>query len=370
MRNHLGKSSVAQSLDGCPSDGEPAFPRAWNVAKHETVHKPAHRQPAAKHALLLHRPNVLIHLTRCVMPPETEMSLQATGIIELPDSADTLFDHGAFDSKSRRVFVAHTARDRVEVIDCDSSRHLATLSGFPEAAGVVAEEGRVLVTNRGAATLAWLDANTLQTRTVFNTGQRPNGVAFASHARLAVVACIGDKSRGPELQVLSLESDRRWSSELPGRPRWCVTDRAGTQVFLAIREPSMIMVASLPELKDVQRWALPSTGAHGIDIDHRANLLYVACDGGTLLEIDALTGQGRREWPLAGVPDATFFNPSSGLVHVAIGDPGLVQSIETRTGISTQFPTGLGAKTTALVMPNKLYVFSPLHRGVLALMEE
>src|SRR6266540_5355306 len=39
---------------------------------------------------------------------EVAMSLKATGIIELPDSADTLFDHGAFDSKSRRVFVAHT----------------------------------------------------------------------------------------------------------------------------------------------------------------------------------------------------------------------------------------------------------------------
>jgi len=89
---------------------------------------------------------------------EVAMSLKATGIIELPDSADTLFDHGAFDSKSRRVFVAHTARDRIEVIDRDGSCHLATLSGFPEAAGVVADEGHVLVTNRGAASLAWLSS--------------------------------------------------------------------------------------------------------------------------------------------------------------------------------------------------------------------
>jgi hypothetical protein len=28
--------------------------------------------------------------------------------------------------------------------------------------------------------------------------------------------------------------------------------------------------------------------------------------------------------PLPGVPDATFFNPKSGLVHVAIENPGLV----------------------------------------------
>jgi len=31
-----------------------------------------------------------------------------------------------------------------------------------------------------------------------------------------------------------------------------------------------------------------------------------------------------REWPLAGVPDTTFFNLKSGLVHVASENPGLV----------------------------------------------
>ena len=94
------------------------------------------------------------------------MSLKHLGVIEIPDSAATLFDHGAFDPKSRRLFVAHTARDRVEVIDHDTGRHLVTLNDFPEAAGVVADEGHVLVTNRGAASLAWLDAHTLETRLI------------------------------------------------------------------------------------------------------------------------------------------------------------------------------------------------------------
>jgi len=131
----------------------------------------------------------------------------------------------------------------------------------------------------------------------------------------------------------------------------------------------MVLVARLPELDEVQHWALPSVGAHGIDIDHRANLVYVACDGGSLVEFNAAVGDLRREWPLAGVPDATFFNPNSGLVHVAIGKPGLVQSINPRTGGSTQFPTAMGAKTTTLVGPGTLYVFSPYHHGILTLVE-
>jgi hypothetical protein len=295
------------------------------------------------------------------------MSLVAAGTIEIPDSLGTSFDHGAFEPESRRVFIAHTARDRLEVADADTSRHVATLEGFPEAAGVVADKGCVLVTNRGSASLAWVDARTLDTRTVLDTGPRPNGVAFVSPMNAAVVACIGDEAHKPQLQVLGLEGKRRLSIDLPGRPRWCVVDANAERVFLAIREPSMVLVARLPELTAVQHWLLPSGGAHGMDINHGADLLYVACDGGLLVEVDAQSGQMRREWQLAGVPDATFFNPKSGLVHVAIGDPGLIQSVDPRAGSSMQFVTAASAKTTALVEPDRLYVFSPLHAGILDL---
>jgi hypothetical protein len=215
--------------------------------------------------------------------------------------------------------------------------------------------------------MAWVDARTLETKAVLNTGPRPNGVAFVSPKNAAVVACIGDETHKPQLQVLGLEGKRRWSIDLPGRPRWCVIDANAERVFLAIREPSMVLVARLPELNAVQHWSLPSGGAHGMDIDHSAGLLYVACDGGLLVEVDAQSGEMRREWPLAGVPDATFFNPKSGLVHVAIGDPGLIQSVDPLTGSSMKLITAAGAKTTALIEPDRLYVFSPLHNGILDL---
>ena len=98
------------------------------------------------------------------------MPLKTVGILEIPNAAGSAFDHGAFDPKTRRVFIAHTARDCVEVIDHDVQRHMATLPGFPGAAGAVADDGEILVTNRGAATLAWLDADTFETKAVFRRG--------------------------------------------------------------------------------------------------------------------------------------------------------------------------------------------------------
>src|SRR3954451_20208431 len=108
------------------------------------------------------------------------MPLKTVGTIAIPDAAGSAFDHGAFDARSRRVFVAHTARNCIEVIDHDSGRHIATLPGFPGAAGAVADDGQVLVTNRGSASLALFDAGSLQTRAVFETGGRPNCAAVVA----------------------------------------------------------------------------------------------------------------------------------------------------------------------------------------------
>ena len=166
--------------------------------------------------------------------------------------------------------------------------------------------------------------------------------------------------------MIGLQGGNRWALRLPGRPRWCVVDAADARVFLAIRHPSMVLVARLPDLGGVEHWPLPSDGAHGMDIDH-AGLLYVACDDGALVELETSGGQVRRQWPLAGGPDATFYNPSSGRVHVAIAEPGLVQSVDPRSGDSTTIATAQGAGTTALVVPDRLYVLSPSRGGVLEL---
>src|SRR4029077_17082035 len=138
------------------------------------------------------------------------MSLNTIGVIEIPAAKGSSFDHGAFDPKSRRVFVAHTGRDTVEVIDHDSRKHIATLPGFPEAAGVVADDGHVLVTNRGAASLAWVDTRSLKTLAVFKTGPRPNGVAIVPKQRLAIAAAIGDDNHAPKLHVMSLDGGQQY----------------------------------------------------------------------------------------------------------------------------------------------------------------
>src|ERR1700712_4366926 len=295
------------------------------------------------------------------------MPLKIAGTIAIPGATGSEFDHAAFDAKSRRVFIAHTARDCVEVIDHDAGKHLATLPGFPGAAGAVADDGQILVTNRGSASIALVDANTLETRATFKTGGRPNGAVIVARSSLGIAACIGVDGETPTLQLYGLQDRKHISIDLPGRPRWCVTDAAAERLFLCIREPSMVLVARLPDLRAGTHWKIPSSGAHGLDIDHSRGRLYVACDDSTLVEMSSVSGEVTNVWPIGGPPDVTFFNPATGLVHVAIGEPGLVESIDPRDGRSARIVTGARAPTTALVTPDRLYVISPAHGGILVL---
>jgi YVTN family beta-propeller protein len=296
--------------------------------------------------------------------------LRELGVIRIPNGENSEFDHAAFDPRTRRVFIAHTARDCIEVIDHDTQKHVATLPGFPGVAGAVADDGEILTTNRGAATVTWLDAATYKVKAVFPSGRRPNGAAIIKTKGIGIAACIGDADHGPVLQVIDLKKATQRAIELPGRPRWCVTDEAAERVFLCIRNPSMILVARLPDLSDPVYWSLPSAGAHGLDIDHARNRLYAACDDGALVEVDSTCGKVTNVWPIAGPPDVTFFNPATGRVHVAIGDPGLIETIDPRTGARARTMTGAGAHTTAIVVPDRLYAISPRHGGVLVLADE
>jgi hypothetical protein len=296
--------------------------------------------------------------------------LRQVGVIKIPNGENSEFDHAAFDPKTRRVFIAHTARNCIEVIDHDAQQHIATLPDFPGVAGAVADEGEILSTNRGGATITWLDAETYKLKAVFPSGPRPNGAAIVKRMGVGVAACIGDGHQSPTLQIINLKNSTQREINLPGRPRWCVTDATAERLFLCIREPSMILVARLPDLTDITYWNLPSRGAHGLDIDHSRGRLYAACDEGALVEIDSGSGEVTNLWPIAGPPDVTFFNPATGLVHVAIGDPGLIETIDPRTGSSSRTMTGAGAHTTAIVMPDRLYVISPRHGGVLVLADE
>ena len=66
------------------------------------------------------------------------MSLVRPGFIPLPPGARPGFDHAETFRAGRRVYVAHTGADRVDVIDCEQQTFLRSLMDLPGVAGTAA----------------------------------------------------------------------------------------------------------------------------------------------------------------------------------------------------------------------------------------
>jgi hypothetical protein len=69
------------------------------------------------------------------------MSLQLSGYIELPGNLNPGgFDHAGVHCGSGRLYVAHTANDSLDVIDCVQDRYLHSIENLASVAGALVSD--------------------------------------------------------------------------------------------------------------------------------------------------------------------------------------------------------------------------------------
>jgi YVTN family beta-propeller protein len=287
------------------------------------------------------------------------VALTPAGFVDLPPFRGSGFDHGDVHLASGRIFVAHTAEGAVDVIDGEALVHVLTIPGCPEGSGVlcVQDSGLVFAAARGDGRVLVIDAATLSVTAEFATGPRPNGLAWNGSSETLLVADVEDfraRLHRPDGELAGLVV-------LPGRPRWTVYDAAADRYLVNIRDPACVAVVAGDPPAVVDRWTISSAGPHGLDLDVEGGRAFVASDGGAVSVIDLAAGREIATIPIAGVPDAIWYNPGRQLVYVAIGDPGLVDVIDTATLTRReQVTTAAGAHTTAFDRERqRLAVFLP-----------
>lgn len=295
------------------------------------------------------------------------MTLRLEGYIDLPEHRGAGgFDHAAIHRGLRRLFVAHTANDAVDVIDLDQGRHVDTIDGLTGVAGalVVERSGLVFTSNRGEDTVGIFDSDRPDSLVKVRVGVRPNGLSFDPGRRTLLAANVGDPAVRTTHTVSVVDVDRATmvaSVPVPGRTRWTVFDPAAGAFFVNIADPpSIVVVEGTDPTRVARRIDIAATGPHGLEVDE-AGRLYCACDAGRLFVLDPPAYEVLADLPLAGTPDVIFLDPILCRLYVAIGDPGLVEvfdvdRLERVDGVGTE----LGAHTIALdVDQHRLYAFAP-----------
>jgi DNA-binding beta-propeller fold protein YncE len=279
--------------------------------------------------------------------------LEPRGRIELPRSAKKGgFDHAAIHRATRRLYVAHTANDAVDVVDLAAGRFVRSVDGLAGVAGALVsdEDDLVFTSNRGEDTVSVFPVGREDEAFKVRVGVKPNGLAFDPQRGVLLVANVGDpKVAGSHtLTIVDVEKRAvRASIPVPSRTRWTVFD--GRSFFVNVADPPQIAVIEASDPTRIARSiSVPAVGPHGLDLDPETGRLFCACDGRTLVVLDAKSGKVLKTAELGGVPDVIFWNGALRHLYVAIGDPGTIEVFDTdRVERILTVPTELGAHTIA-----------------------
>ena len=296
------------------------------------------------------------------------MTLRLLGHIELPlHRSSGGFDHADVHSPTDRIYVAHTANDSIDVIDCAKDRYVESISGFTAVAGALVSEARGLIfaTNRGENTVSVFTPGDERNAFKIGVGVKPNGVAFDSDRGLLVVANVGDPAISDSYTASVVDvgrNERIAEIKVPGRTRWAIYNPALDTFFINIASPAQIVAIDARDPTKISKeYQVPAEGPHGLELDPVTGRLFCACDAGILFAIDAASGRILADVSLSGAPDVIFLNSRSGHLYVAIGDPGVIDVIDVATMRRKEVaPTEEGAHTLALDRKrSKVYAFVP-----------
>jgi DNA-binding beta-propeller fold protein YncE len=307
------------------------------------------------------------------------MSLKLKGSILLPVHKQAGgFDHAAVHRASHQLYVAHTANDAVDVIDCSSERFLRSIPDLTVVAGALVsdEHDLVFTSNRGEDTVSIFSPDTEDEAIKVSVGIRPNGLAFDPKHGLLLAANVGnpDIPNSHTISIVDVQSRQMIHSiSVPGRTRWTIFDPASNCFYVNIANPSQIVVVDSTDPRRVSRsMEMPAKGPHGLDFDPATNRLFCACDEGKLFVLEASAGKILLEADVSGAPDVIFFNAALKHLYVAIGDPGVIDLFETDSLRHMEtISTEKGAHTIGFdPTQNKVYAFLPeSHRASIYLDE-
>jgi len=291
------------------------------------------------------------------------VSLARAAFIPIPPGAKPGFDHADVYRAGRRMYVAHTGADRIDVLDCAAGTYLRALPGLPGVAGVLIDEEHDLLfsSDRGSRRVSVFRCSDERLLGQATVGAHPNALAYDRRRRRLYSFNLGEPL-GEECtaSVVAVESMGVLAElPLPGRPRWAVYDPERDAVYANIQKPAQIVAINCEHVLVEHALHVPSVGPHGLWLD--SGRLFCAADGGALLVLSRDSGELLASAPLPGVPDVVMHDPDLHRLYVAIGDPGLVCSFDSKSLEQIeQVETEQGAHTTGWdPVGRHLYVFCP-----------
>lgn len=260
------------------------------------------------------------------------------------------FDYITFDPARRRVYLSHGTE--VLVLDADSSAVVGKITGLKRDHGValVPELGRGFITDGDAGQVVIFDLKTLKTIGQVKADQDADSILYDPVSKRIFVfngdpnSCtVIDPAKGAAVATIALG----------GAPEQAVADGKG-MIYNNLENKNEVIALDSRTLKITARWPVAPAGQPvSIAMDRAHRRLFIAGRNPKMLVVmDADNGKiVGGPFPIGARVDATVFDPATNLVATSTGDgtihvfhedsPDKLSVVET---VKTEF----GAKTMAL----------------------
>ncbi|PCE32664.1 YncE family protein [Burkholderia ubonensis] len=252
-------------------------------------------------------------------------SLPLTHVADVPlPGRPTRLDYASLDPSRNLLFIAHLGDSEVIVFDTLASRVTARIADVSSVHGVLAipELSRVYASATGTDEVVAIDAATLKIVARMPGGHYPDGMAYAPDVRKLYVS----DEYGKTETVIDVRSNRRVATiPLDGEVGNTQYDPVSRHIFVNVQTRGQLVEIDPATDRVVGRFDLPGAeGNHGLLIDARDGLAFIACEGNDkLIVFDLHTKQVGRSFDVGADPDVLALDPAPGTLYVA-GEAGTV----------------------------------------------
>ena len=237
--------------------------------------------------------------------------------VALPGPASR-FDYQDVDTGRRRLFIAHLGASRIDVVDLDSLRVVATIPGVSQVHGVrVAPDlGRLYASATGANEVLTFDEDTLAPLGRAQAGGYPDGIAYVPTAgRVYVSNEVGKSETVLDARSGRLVGTARFEEDdenlMPETASDCLFCKIGAGEIPADVVHASDRVVATTHLAGCEH-------PHGLYMDSSASAAFVACDGNARLLVVDLKSMGVVSSHKVGSrPDVLAFDAGLRRLYVA-----------------------------------------------------
>ena len=228
------------------------------------------------------------------------------------------FDYITVDSSARRVYLSHGTE--VKVIDADNGSVVGNISGLKQVHGVAlaGEFGRGFITDGAQGKVIMFDLKTLKVTGEAKADNDADAVIF-DPASKRIFAMNGDSHSSTVIDAKS--GNVLKTIDLGGAPEFAVADGKGT-VYVNLEDKNEVLAIDSQALAIKSRWPVaPAGGPTAIAMDRQHRRLFIAARNPQMLVVmDADSGKVIQSFPITGGADAAAFESETDLIFVSTRD--------------------------------------------------